>query len=125
MPRTIVLVVEDDPMNRLLAVDALERSGFEVVDFSNADAAALYANQGAENIVALLADVNVPGECDGLDFAADFARRWPEKFVLVTSGCTRDDVMAGLPTSIDFLPKPWTAKMLMDRIAAARPGGAA
>ena len=61
MPKTVVVVVEDDPMNRLLAVDALERAGFEVADFARADDAISYVERMPESIAGLLSDIKRAG----------------------------------------------------------------
>lgn len=119
MNKSVVLLVEDDPMNRMLAIDALERAGFEVADFNRADEAARYAEEGADTIAALLADISVPGERDGLDLAQSFAARWPEKAVLVTSGLYGSSEPDGLPRGVSFIAKPWTAKTLMRRVEEA------
>lgn len=113
MSRTIVILVEDDPMNRLLAVDALERAGFEVADFTRADEAASYAECMPERIAGLLADINIPGEQDGIDLARIFADRWPETAVVLTSGLFGSGRPPEVPQSAEFIAKPWTAKALM------------
>lgn len=119
MNKNVVLLVEDDPMNRMLAIDALERAGYEVADFSRADEAAQYAEAGADAIAALVADISVPGERDGLDLAQSFAARWPDKAVLITSGLFGTSRPAGLPGGASFIAKPWTAKVLMRRMEEA------
>lgn len=117
MPKTVVVVVEDDPMNRLLAVDALERAGFEVADFARADDAISYVERMPESIAGLLADINVPGERDGIDLAQTFAARWPDKAVVLTSGLFGPGRPGGLPEGADFIAKPWTAKALIAHMA--------
>jgi CheY-like chemotaxis protein len=37
--KTVVLVVEDDPLHRLMAVDVVENAGFEAIEAGNADEA--------------------------------------------------------------------------------------
>lgn len=113
MPRRVVVLVEDDPMNRLLAVDALERAGFDVADFTCADEAVSFAERMPESIAALLADINVPGERDGIDLAQTFADRWPDKAVVLTSGLFGPGRPSEMPPGADYIAKPWTAKALM------------
>lgn len=119
MNKTVVVLVEDDPMNRMLAIDALERAGYEVADFTRADEAARYAEEGADTIAALVADINLPGERDGLDLAQSFAARWPDKAILITSGLFGASEPADLPGGACFIAKPWTAKSLMRRMEEA------
>ena len=113
MSKTVVVLVEDDPMNRLLAVDALERAGFEVADFARADDAASYVERMPDRIVGLLTDINVPGDQDGIDFARSFADRWPDKALVLTSGRFGPSRPSDLPQGAGFIAKPWTAKALM------------
>lgn len=113
MSKTVVVLVEDDPMNRLLAVDALERVGFEVADFARADDAVTYVERMPDSIAGLLADIDVPGEQDGIDLARTFADRWPDKAVMLTSGHFGCRQPADLPQGAGFIAKPWTAKALM------------
>lgn len=103
-------------MNRLLAVDALERAGFEVADFARADDAASYVECMPDSIAGLLADINVPGEQDGIDLARTFVNRWPDKAVVLTSGDFGSGWVPELPRGADFIAKPWTAKDLMARM---------
>ncbi|MCW6507331.1 response regulator [Lichenifustis flavocetrariae] len=116
MKRRIVMVVEDEPMNRLMAVDAFERAGFDVMDFGRTDEVLSCAERMPDEIAALFTDINVPGDDDGMDLARRFADRWPETPVLVTSGCFGEDAPADLPSSAGFIPKPWTVKALMARL---------
>ena len=109
MYRQTIIVVEDEPMNRLIAVDVLEEAGFEVVDFGRADEALTYA-ETAEGVSALFTDINVPGDRDGIELAREFSRRWPEMIVLVTSGRFGANRPAELPASSLYLAKPWRGR---------------
>ena len=84
--RAMVIVVEDDPLNRLIAVDALDEAGFEAVDFGRADEALAFAETEPRPVAALLTDVGVPGDRDGIELASHFASRWPQTVLIVTSG---------------------------------------
>ncbi len=117
MTKTIVILVEDDPMNRLLAIDALERAGFEVADFARAEDAASYAESMTDSIAGLLADISLPGEQDGIDLAQVFAERWPDKPIMVTSGRFGPMRPPELPRGAEYIAKPWTAKSLMVAMA--------
>lgn len=109
MHRQTIIVVEDEPMNRLIAVDVLEEAGFEVIDFSRADEALTYA-ETAQSVSALFTDINVPGDRDGIELACEFARRWPETVVLVTSGRYGMHRPIELPESSLYLTKPWRGR---------------
>ena len=119
MSRKIVIVVEDEPMNRLLAVDMLEEAGFEVVDFGRADEAVIFAEEQPAPIAALFTDINVPGDRDGIDLAQVFAERWPETVVVVTSGRFGDQRPKELPLGVHYISKPWRGR---DVVEALRTG---
>jgi CheY-like chemotaxis protein len=63
-----VLVVEDDPFVRAVAVDVLEEEGFEVIEAPSADYAVLVL-KGRNDIRVLLTDVTMPGNINGFDLA--------------------------------------------------------
>lgn len=107
MHRTTVIVVEDEPLNRLIAVDVLEEAGFEVVDFGRADEALVFAETSREPVGALFTDINVPGHRDGIELATEFVRRWPEIVVLVTSGRFGAHRPPELPADALYITKPW------------------
>lgn len=101
-----VLVVEDEPLIRMDAVDMLEMAGLDVVDFDRADEALDYAQRHRHEVAAVFTDINLPGAMDGLDLAVRIAREEPSILVLVTSG-RYDRRPDALPDTVRFLKKPW------------------
>ena len=80
-----ILVVEDDGLVRMVAVDMLEEAGFEVLEAGSADAAwAILERTPA--VGALFTDIDMPGSIDGLVLAGRVAERWPHIRLVVTSG---------------------------------------
>ena len=63
-----VLVVEDEPLVRALAVDVLEEAGFDVLEAATADYA-LVVLEKREDICVLLTDVDMPGRLNGFQLA--------------------------------------------------------
>ncbi|WP_407519568.1 response regulator [Methylobacterium oryzisoli] len=116
-PPPAVLVVEDEGLVRMLAVDMLEEAGFVVVEAASADEA-LAILENRSDIGALFTDVDMPGSMNGFALAQRVAERWPGIRLVITSGRFtpgRDDVPdAGL-----FVPKPYHQAQLLD---AVRPG---
>ena len=108
MKKSVVLVAEDEPTIRMLAVDTLEDGGWSVVQFATADQAMAFCRQADSIIDAVFTDVDMPGEMDGLDLAALVAGSRPKAIVIVTSGRYRE-APSGLAGRIIFLPKPWSA----------------
>jgi CheY-like chemotaxis protein len=104
--RPVVLIVEDEFLLRMDAVDMLRNAGFEAVEASNADEAIAILEANL-NIHVVFTDVQMPGSMDGLKLAKFVKNRWPPIKIIATSGRLRissDD----LPEGGRFLPKPYT-----------------
>lgn len=117
--RANVIVVEDDPLNRILAVDALDDGGFDSVDFARADDALAYAEASERAPAVLLTDISVPGDQDGIDLARQFGSRWPETLVVVTSGRFGTERPQDVPADAVFLAKPWRGRELLAAVRSA------
>ena len=101
----VVLVAEDEPLVRMLAVDILEEEGFTVVEASTASAAlALLEKRG--DVTALFTDIDMPGGMNGLELASVVHERWPDVALVVTSGVFRP-AADRLPDEGVFLQKPY------------------
>jgi two-component system, response regulator PdtaR len=113
-----VLVVEDEPIIRMNAVDMLEDAGFEVLEAANADAALALLEARSHKIAALFTDIHMPGSMDGMALIALVAERWPHIRPFVTSGHTtlRD---ADIPDHGRFLAKPYRSAQLTTAIGEA------
>src|ERR1700742_68925 len=105
-PQASVLVVEDECLIRLNAVDALEDAGFLVYAADCPDAAVRILEEHAD-IDLIFTDVNMPGSMDGLELARHVRARWPEVKLIVTSGGAWKSEMK-LPPGGIFVPKPYS-----------------
>jgi DNA-binding NtrC family response regulator len=85
MPQTVVLVVEDEVVLRLMVVAAVERAGFEAIEASNADEAVRIL-ESRNDIRIVFTDLDMPGSMDGLKLAACVRDRWPPVEIILTSG---------------------------------------
>jgi two-component system, response regulator PdtaR len=83
--RPVVLVVEDDVLLRLDAVDILKRAGYVVVQAGTADEA-IAILEARPNIHVVFTDVQMPGSMDGLKLAKFVKDRWPPIKIIATSG---------------------------------------
>lgn len=102
--RVPVLLVEDEPLVRIIAAASLEEAGYEVLEAGDAmEALALISVRG--DVGVLFTDVNMPGSLDGLSLAELIHEHWPDVRLVVTSGRTLE---RKLPDSGAFLPKPYT-----------------
>ena len=71
-----VLVVEDEMVLRMRAVDIVEDAGFAPVEAVNADEA-LAILESRSDIAVLFTDIQMPGSMDGLKLAHAVHNRWP------------------------------------------------
>jgi CheY-like chemotaxis protein len=106
--KPIVLVVEDEPLLRLLAMDVVEDAGFEALYAANADeAVAILETRTDVRIV--FTDVDMPGSMDGIKLAAAVRGRWPPIAIIVVSGHVQVD-LADLPDGSRFFRKPYNSE---------------
>jgi two-component system, response regulator PdtaR len=100
-----VLVVEDEPLIRLVATDTLEDAGFAAFEASDARQAIALLERHRE-IRVLFTDVNMPGDMDGVSLAHYVRDHWPEVKIVVTTGrCAVGQ--PDLPEGSALLPKPY------------------
>jgi len=110
-----VLVVEDEPMIRIVAADALADRGIMAWEAADADEA-LEALEQHPRIGLLFTDVNMPGEMNGLVLAHKVREERPDVKLIVTSGAVTvaDE---DLPDDGTFLAKPYPPERLADVVA--------
>src|SRR5690349_7973113 len=85
---TNVLVVEDEMVLRMRAVDIVEDAGFTAVQAVNADEA-LAILESRSDISLLFSDIQMPGSMDGLKLAHAVHDRWPSIRIILVSGEVR------------------------------------
>jgi CheY-like chemotaxis protein len=100
-----VLIVEDEPLLRLHAVDLIEEAGFTAIEAKNADEA-IAILESRSDVTLLFTDVHMPGSMDGLKLAHAVRDRWPPIKIIVTSG-KRQPAQDAMPSGGVFLPKPY------------------
>jgi DNA-binding NtrC family response regulator len=104
--KPIILVVEDEALIRMSAVDFLEDAGFATLQANNApDACAIFASR--DDIVAVFTDLEMGGAFDGLVLVREVHSKRPEVLVLVTSG-RLSPLAQTIPSDCAFLPKPYS-----------------
>lgn len=103
--RQVVLVVEDEPLLRMMAVGFVEDAGYEALEACNADEA-IKILEARGDIRLVFTDVDMPGSMDGLKLAAAVQHRWPPIQIIVTSGHLRfsEDMV---PAHALFFTKPY------------------
>jgi two-component system, response regulator PdtaR len=101
--QALVMVVDDDVLERMGAADMFLDAGYRVLEAGNA-AEALRLFETNADIRVLFTDVSMPGSMNGADLALDVAKRWPAIGIIMTSGRPRPDK---LPLSMRFHDKPY------------------
>jgi two-component sensor histidine kinase/ActR/RegA family two-component response regulator len=106
-----VLVVEDEMMLRMRAVDMVEDAGFTSVEAVNADDA-LAILESRSDIELLFTDIQMPGTIDGLKLAYAVHERWPLiKIILVSGQLKLTD--GDKPADSRFFGKPLDVKQMI------------
>ncbi len=100
----VVLVVEDEMLLRMRAVDILEDAGFTPVEAVDADEAVAIL-ESRSDIALLITDIQMPGSMDGLGLAHAVHTRWPPiKIILVSGQLKLADI--DIPANSRFFGKP-------------------
>lgn len=106
-----VLVVEDELLSRIHAVNLIEDAGYDAIEASNADQAIKILEE-RKDIRIVFTDINMPGSMDGLKLSRAIRKRWPPIELILTSGhfmLSNGD----LPERGRFLPKPYADDQLI------------
>ena len=111
---TVVLVVEDDPLLRMHAVEVVEEAGFVALQSSNADEAIILL-ESRPDISLLFTDINMPGSMDGMKLAHAVRDRWPPIKILVVSGEVRPHEDE-LPSNCCFVRKPYRSEAVVEEL---------
>src|SRR5580698_3137480 len=106
-----VLIVEDEMVLRMRAVDIVEDAGFTPIEAVNADDA-LAILESRSDIELLFTDIQMPGSIDGLKLAYAVHERWPLIKIILVSGqlkLTDEDK----PVDSRFFGKPLDVKQMI------------
>jgi len=113
----VVLLVEDEPLVRLVMADILVDANFRVMEAANAEEALTVLYAGVE-VDVLLSDVEMPPGVNGYELARQVHEHWPGTEILITSG--REWPQAGdLPPGAAFLAKPCPSDTLVSYVRSA------
>ena len=114
MSKLVVLIVEDEPVLRMGAVDFIEEAGFESIDAD--EAIAILRSRRDSAIV--FTDIEMPGSTDGMKLAHAVRLGWPPITIVVASGrvVPRD---GDLPDNVRCLRKPYRPTEVIDALGQA------
>lgn len=110
----VVLIVEDEPLLREMAVEFVEDAGFVALEAGDADEAVALLEVRSD-IAVLFTDINMPGSMNGLKLAHTVRDRWPPIKILVASGQLRLGP-SDLPSNGIFLGKPYCGEAVIARL---------
>lgn len=112
--KKVVLIVEDDPLLRMLAADVVADAGFEGLEAAGADEAKAILEQ-RDDISVLFTDIDMPGSMNGIGLA-----RWARDAVksikiVITSG---HSMIPNARERADwkFFPKPYDIDAVTNEI---------
>src|SRR3981081_2677640 len=119
--RPVVLIVEDELLLRMNAVDMIAAAGFEAIEAANADEA-IEILESRPDITVVFTDIQMPGSMDGLKLARAVRGRWPPIKIIATSGHVHIGE-TDLPEGGRFLPKPYSSGQVTDVLRELMSGG--
>ena len=114
--RQVVLIVVDEALIRMDAVDAITDAGYGVIQASDADDA-IRILETCDDVTIIFTDIDMPaGSMNGLRLAAVVQYRWPPIQIDATSG--RVEIQHGdLPPGSLFLAKPYKHRVMSSVLA--------
>jgi two-component sensor histidine kinase/ActR/RegA family two-component response regulator len=119
---TNVLVVEDEMVLRMRAVDIVEDAGFTAVEAVSADEA-ISILESRSDISLLFSDIQMPGTMDGLKLAHAVHDRWPAIKIILVSGQVKVSD-ADKPADSRFFGKPLEVKQMISELQEMLGAGA-
>ena len=117
-----VLIVEDEMMLRMRAVDIVEDAGFHSVEAVNADEA-MAILESRSDISLLFTDIQMPGSMDGLKLAHTVHSRWPDIKIILVSGQVKPSE-AERPVDSRFFGKPLGMQQMITELQTMVGAGA-
>src|ERR1700730_3279136 len=117
-----VLIVEDEMLLRMRAVDIVEDAGFRPVEAVNADEA-IAILESRSDISLLFTDIQMPGSMDGLKLAHAVHDRWPSIKIILVSGQVQP-TESERPADSRFFGKPLSVEQMISELQAMVGAGA-
>jgi CheY-like chemotaxis protein len=107
----VVLVVEDEMLLRMRAVDMVEDAGYTSVEAVDADEAVAIL-ESRSDIALMFTDIQMPGSMDGLKLAHAVRERWPPIKIMLVSGHVKP-ATTDIPADSRFYGKPLEAREMI------------
>ena len=110
----VVLVVEDNPLILMTALDLVTTIGFEGVGAASADEA-IAILEARSDIRLVFTDVEMPGTINGLKLAHYIRDRWPPIHLIVASGKAILEE-SQIPIGASFFSKPYDNNRIVEEM---------
>jgi CheY-like chemotaxis protein len=110
----VVLVVEDEMLLRMRAVDMVEDAGYTPLEAVDADEAVAIL-ESRSDIALLFTDIQMPGSMDGLGLAHSVRDRWPPIKIILVSGQVAPTAI-DIPADSRFFGKPLENKAMIAQL---------
>jgi DNA-binding NtrC family response regulator len=111
MQRKTAVIIDDDPIARLMCVETVAGANLEPVDFGTACGALAYLEQYADDSCLLVTDIRMSG-MNGAELARIAAKRWPWIHIVAMSGHDGGEY-GPLPPTAACLDKPYPMEALL------------
>jgi CheY-like chemotaxis protein len=120
--RQRLLLVEDEPMIRLDAADALRECGFDVDEAGSASEALEVMNDVSRTISGVIVDLGLP-DVRGDELAAELRAARPSLPIIIASGYSSNEVRRRFrdDSCTAFVDKPFSADQIQRALKAMRP----
>ena len=110
-PPPIVLIVEDDAIQREHLSTLLRDADMDVIEFQTAEAGELILAKVGPELSVLVTDVNLGHGRTGIELAKFARSQFPQLKIVIVSGKEQP-----IPANVNFLHKPYLAADLMREI---------
>ena len=110
-PPPVILVVDDEPLLRMLATEHFEDAGYEVLEAASGQQAVALLEKRPD-IRAVFTDVQMPGAPDGLSLARHVRRMCPGCAIVIVSG-RASPAADELATGARFIGKPYRGEAVV------------
>ncbi|MBC8997581.1 response regulator [Pseudomonas sp. N40(2020)] len=114
-PASIILVVEDDAIVRMLIVDVLEELEYKVLEADGSEKALEFLNDEEQKIDLMMTDVGLP-VMDGRELATQARLLRPALPILFASGYAES---IDVPPDMQVIGKPFSIDQLRDKVKSS------
>jgi CheY-like chemotaxis protein len=110
-----VLVVEDEILVRMFAVDVLEEAGFKTAQAGSGAEALKILEERRDDLCAVVIDLGLP-DLRGDEIAAKIREQYPQLPIVIASGRSERELLEKFASdpAVAILPKPYTEPLMLE-----------